>query len=168
METKNYYSLPIEKKHIRKIILDAPAHKKYYSEKEKAWFDLTRAIDFLCDIGTPVKAALDGKVVAVQDGITKNWNKPVPPPENFMSEEEQDGNYVILKHKYDEFSIYSHLQPNRIKVKVGDKVSRGEILGYVGNTGWSIKPHLHFMVFRFIKPNKKDFVSLKIRWKDKI
>jgi murein DD-endopeptidase MepM/ murein hydrolase activator NlpD len=82
-----------------------------------------------------------------------------------MSEAEQDGNYVLLAHENNEFSIYSHLRSGEIKVKPGDSVKTGKLLGYIGHTGWSIKPHLHFMVFKFTKPKPaRDFVSLKVRW----
>jgi murein DD-endopeptidase MepM/ murein hydrolase activator NlpD len=42
------------------------------------------------------------------------------------------------------YAFYAHLQPGSIKVKVGDKVRRGQVLGLVGNSGNSTEPHLHF------------------------
>ena len=167
MKTKNLYSHPVENKYIRKIVTsESPAHRKYHSDEHNADYDLTHAIDFLCDVDTPIRAALDGKVVHVQDGLTKLWDKFDVPPKDYMSEDEQDGNYVVLEHENNEFSIYSHLKPNEIRVKSGDYVKAGDILGYNGHTGWSIKPHLHFMVFRFSKPKPaRDFDSLEVRWK---
>jgi murein DD-endopeptidase MepM/ murein hydrolase activator NlpD len=79
---------------------------------------------------------------------------------------QQDGNYVLLKHFNSEFSIYSHLRPKEVLVSKGQFVEKVDIIGYSGNTGWSIKPHLHFMVFKFLKPKPaKDLESLEIRWK---
>ena len=43
-------------------------------------------------------------------------------------------------------AFYAHLQPGSIRVKVGDRVHRGQILGLVGNTGNSTEPHLHFHI----------------------
>jgi len=166
MKTMNIYSYPLERKYIKSTISDSPAHRKYHSEEYDADYDLTRAVDFLCDIGTPIKAALDGKVVHVQDGITNHWDKFDIPPKEVMSEDEEDGNYVVIEHGNSELSIYSHQKPNEIQVKKGDRVKEGDILGYSGHNGWSIKPHLHFMVFRFTKPKPaRDFESLEIRWK---
>ncbi|MFX1252877.1 MAG: M23 family metallopeptidase [Promethearchaeota archaeon] len=56
------------------------------------------------------------------------------------------GNYVILKHKNDEYSFYAHLIPSSLKVKKGDKVKQGQVLGKVGNSGYSTGPHLHFQL----------------------
>lgn len=62
------------------------------------------------------------------------------------------GNQVILKHSNGEYSFYAHLIPNSLKVKKGDKVKRGQILGKVGNSGNSDGPHLHFQLMD--GPNK--------------
>ncbi len=165
MKSINIYHYPLEKKFIKKIATkESPAHRKYFSEQHKAWYDLTNAVDFLCDAGTPILAACEGEVVAVLDGLTKNWNKKIPPTRKELPEEEQDGNYVVIKHSNNEFSIHSHLQIKSIKVKKGDKVKTGDFLGLSGNTGWSLLPHLHFMVFKFTKPPGRDFVSLQPKW----
>ncbi|MFC1682240.1 M23 family metallopeptidase [Nanoarchaeota archaeon] len=165
MKTKNQYSLPLDKEHIKHQTSESPAHRKYISGN--AEYDLTHAVDFLCENETPVNVALEGKVVHVQDGITKNWNKSEVPPKEFMSEDEQDGNYVVLEHDKGELSIYSHLKPGNINVRQGDEVKTGDLLGYIGHTGWSIKPHLHFMVFKFTKQKPaKDFESLEINWRE--
>jgi murein DD-endopeptidase MepM/ murein hydrolase activator NlpD len=42
--------------------------------------------------------------------------------------------------------MYAHLQPGSLRVKVGDAVKRGQVLGLVGNTGNSTEPHLHFQL----------------------
>lgn len=164
MKTKNIYSKPLDKKDIQEIKYDSPAHRKYVGKN--GIYDLTNAVDFLCKTGKPIKATLSGEVVHVKDGVIKLWSKFDEPDKNFMTEEEQDGNYVLIKHPNNELSIYSHLTPGKIKVKIGDKVKTGQIIGYTGHNGWSIKPHLHFMVFKFLKPQPaKDFESLKINWK---
>lgn len=54
------------------------------------------------------------------------------------------GNYVKIKHKTGLVSIYMHMKRGSVTVKVGDKVKRGQRLGYMGNTGRSSGAHLHF------------------------
>lgn len=54
------------------------------------------------------------------------------------------GNYVKVKHKSGAVSIYMHMARGSVTVKVGDKVKRGQRLGYMGNTGRSTGAHLHF------------------------
>jgi murein DD-endopeptidase MepM/ murein hydrolase activator NlpD len=168
MKTKNTYFYPLEKKIAESVTRTSksPAHMKYRSKVNGATYDLTHAVDFFCAIGTPVRAALGGEVVRVVDGLKKNYDKFKPPTKKQMPEDEQDGNFVVIKHANGEFSNYSHLQNGRIHVKVGQKVRAGKMIGYCGNTGWSILPHLHFMVFRFLKPwPARDFESLEVRWK---
>src|SRR3989344_4113114 len=165
MQSRNTYSYQIEKKLIKKIATtESPAHRRYFSEQHKAWYDLTNAVDFLCDAGTPILAACDGEVVAIVDGLTKNHNKREPPSRAVMPEEEQDGNYVVIKHSNEELTIHSHLQPGSIVVKKGSKVKTRDKLGLSGNTGWSLVPHLHFMVFKFTKKQARDFESLEIKF----
>ena len=62
------------------------------------------------------------------------------------------GNQVILKHSNGEYSFCAHLIPDSLKVKTGDRVKRGQILGRVGNSGNSDGPHLHFQLMD--GPNK--------------
>ena len=54
------------------------------------------------------------------------------------------GNYVKIKHNDGAVSIYMHMKHGTVTVKVGDKVKRGQRLGYMGNTGRSTGAHLHF------------------------
>ena len=162
-KTKNIYSGPIDAGYIKKIVTKVPTHKKYVSKETGATYDLAHAVDFICDEGTKVRASFDGEVVYVVDDMKKNYNHWQNSP---LKEEEEDGNRVVLKHPNGEFSIYSHIRYKQVLVRKGQMVKEGEILGYSGNTGLSIKPHLHFMVFIFPSKNKKDIQSLKIRWKE--
>lgn len=54
------------------------------------------------------------------------------------------GNYIIIGHNARFSSLYGHLQS--FAVSVGDEVEQGQIIGYMGNTGWSTGPHLHFEI----------------------
>ena len=96
-------------------------------------------IDLRGPIGVPVFAAEKGKVVYVD-----NQDKYCP--------HGAYGKYIIIEHENNLSTLYAHLSLQT--VKVGDEVSRGEIIGYVGNTGWATGPHLHFTVFagRFNSP----------------
>jgi murein DD-endopeptidase MepM/ murein hydrolase activator NlpD len=89
----------------------------------------------------PVLACGDGKVVKVQSGFRDNTigEKAKNPSLGDMW-----GNYIIIDHGNGEYSYYAHLALATIKVKVGQKVTRGMIIGAVGNSGESIHPHLTF------------------------
>lgn len=56
------------------------------------------------------------------------------------------GNYVKLRHDDGYYTLYAHMAYNTLKVKVGDRVKKGQVLGYMGNTGYSFGGHLHFEV----------------------
>ncbi len=89
-------------------------------------------VDFRASIGTPVKAALSGVVVGVEntDKIRGCYSY---------------GKWVMLKHADGISTLYAHLSVQ--SVSVGDAVTTGEILGYSGNTGYTTGPHLHFGVY---------------------
>ena len=95
--------------------------------------------------GTDALAVADGVVVAVKDGIPEN----VPGPTSRavpITLETVGGNHVILDLGGGRFGFYAHLQPGKIRVKLGDHVRQGQVLGLVGNSGNSTEPHLHFHV----------------------
>ncbi len=54
------------------------------------------------------------------------------------------GNMVVIDHENEEWSVLAHLKHNSIKVKVGDKVKQGDLLGLCGNTGNTTEPHMHY------------------------
>jgi murein DD-endopeptidase MepM/ murein hydrolase activator NlpD len=62
------------------------------------------------------------------------------------------GNYVMIDHGDSEFSLYAHLKPNSVKVKAGQKVEQGAVIGAVGSSGNSTEPHLHFQVCNSADP----------------
>jgi murein DD-endopeptidase MepM/ murein hydrolase activator NlpD len=73
---------------------------------------------------------------------------------------ENEGNYIEILHTNDEVSEYEHLRFDSAKVKVGDKVKAGQVIGEVGNTGWSECSHLHFMVY----PQNQEYKTIEIRF----
>lgn len=93
--------------------------------------------------GDDALAVSDAKVVAVIDGLPEQ--SPGTYPAN-LPLGEADGNSVILDLGDGRFALYAHLQPRSIRVRPGDRVTRGQVLGLVGNSGNSVAPHLHFHV----------------------
>ena len=56
------------------------------------------------------------------------------------------GNHVIIDHGGAEYSVYAHLVPGGVRVKVGERVAAGAPIGRLGSSGNSTEPHLHFQV----------------------
>ena len=56
------------------------------------------------------------------------------------------GDAVIVSHGNSEYSVYAHLKPGSIRVKVGDRVTTGEAIAKLGSSGNSTEPHLHFQL----------------------
>ena len=93
--------------------------------------------------GQPVLAVADALVVLVIDG------EPEQTPGNFPANiplDKADGNAVILDLGAHRYALYAHMQPGSIKVRSGEKVHLGQVIGLVGDSGNSIVPHLHFQV----------------------
>jgi murein DD-endopeptidase MepM/ murein hydrolase activator NlpD len=93
--------------------------------------------------GSEVLAVADGVVVEVKDGIPENVpgvnSRAVP-----ITLETVGGNHIVLDLGGGRFAFYAHLQPGKLRVQLGDKVKRGQVLGLLGNSGNSTEPHLHF------------------------
>ena len=56
------------------------------------------------------------------------------------------GNYVALDIGNGKYALYAHVQPGSLRVKVGDRVKRGQVLALLGNSGNSTEPHVHFQI----------------------
>ncbi len=83
-------------------------------------------LDFGGKMGIPIVATADGFV-------------------EFAGKKGGYGNFVLLDHEFGFKSAYGHMQPN-LEVKSGSYVKRGDILGYLGNSGRSTGPHLHYEI----------------------
>ncbi|MGD9893295.1 MAG: M23 family metallopeptidase [Dehalococcoidia bacterium] len=92
--------------------------------------------------GAELLAVADGTVVHVRDGMPEETLGE--PPANLRATADYAGNNVVLEIQPGVFAIYAHLQPGSIRVSVGDRVTAGQVLGLLGNTGNSSAPHLHF------------------------
>jgi len=81
------------------------------------------------------------------------------------------GNYVMIDHGKNEYSLYAHLQPGSVRVHIGDQVKAGDVIGKLGSSGNSTEPHLHFHVCD--KPDPLmcagipvNFSNITIQWAD--
>lgn len=88
-------------------------------------------------MGTPVVAAADGTVIATNSSCTHNWGKSYS-----CGCGGGYGNYVMISHAGGKMTVYGHL--TSLTVSTGQSVSRGQVIGYVGSTGNSTGPHLHY------------------------
>ncbi|MDP4266671.1 MAG: M23 family metallopeptidase [Bacteroidota bacterium] len=86
-------------------------------------------VDFTATVGTPVYATGDGEIMNPAAETVSGY-----------------GNVIVVNHGYGYKTLYAHL--SRKVVNPGQKVKRGEIIGYVGNTGISTGPHLHYEVIK--------------------
>jgi hypothetical protein len=98
--------------------------------------------------GADVIAVADGRVVKAQDDVPENvrhdgggYVMPVP-----LTNKTIPGNWIVLEIGKDRYAYYAHLKLGSLRVKVGDRVRRGQLLAKVGNSGNATGPHLHFHV----------------------
>ncbi len=89
-------------------------------------------VDFRAAVGTPVKAMAEGVVAGVGDTDTQCAGASF-------------GRFIFIKYDNGLSSAYGHL--SLVKAKKGQKVARGEIVAYSGNTGYSTGPHLHVAIY---------------------
>ncbi|WP_295760734.1 M23 family metallopeptidase [Undibacterium sp.] len=82
-------------------------------------------VDFAAVTGTPIRATSDGVIESV--GPSGGY-----------------GNLVVVKHWSNYSTAYAHMSRFASGIRKGSKVSQGEVIGYVGTTGWSTGPHLHY------------------------
>lgn len=85
-------------------------------------------MDFAAEQGTPIYATGDG-VVETADANAQGY-----------------GNHVVINHGFGYQTLYGHM--SKMAVRVGKKIKRGELVGYVGSTGLSTAPHIHYEVIK--------------------
>lgn len=127
---------------VQKMFLKAPVAFKYISSgfttglRYIKAFDVStghRAIDYAAAYGTPIRAVGDGTVTMA------SWNGSY-------------GNMVKIRHNGTYSTNYAHM--SKFAVKKGNHVKQGDVIGYVGSTGFSTGPHVHFeMVKNGVKIN---------------
>jgi hypothetical protein len=95
------------------------------------------SLDFKMKIGSAVCAARAGVVIAIKKDSDVSGLK-----EEYLSQ----GNNVIILHNDGSKAMYWHFKKEGVLVNVDDRVEKGQLIGYSGNTGYTAFPHLHFQV----------------------
>lgn len=112
--------------------------------------------------GASIRAAADGEVVAVVSDQIEDpaqFRRPDETTEAYFGRIQAwqaegmargdaflAGNYVVIRHPWGEYSVYVHMKPGSARVKPGQTVKAGAVIGQVGSSGSSTEPHLHFQV----------------------
>lgn len=125
-----YYSL--DGKSLKKAFLKSPLQ---YSRVSSGFsmrvhpisgkFKAHKGVDFAAATGTPIRAVADATV-------------------DFSGNGNGYGNMVVLKHWSNYSTAYAHMSRIAPGLRKGSKISQGQVIGYVGSTGWSTGPHLHY------------------------
>ena len=97
------------------------------SRKSQGLHNNNRAVDLAAPTGTNIYSSATGEVLIARNGYNGGY-----------------GNMVIVQHPNGTKTLYAHM--SKIAARTGTSVSQGELIGYVGNTGRSTGPHLHFEV----------------------
>lgn len=101
--------------------------------------DARYAVDWRMAAGTEVCAAREGKVVYTVDRFTRG-----AADRSLL----YSANFITIRHADGTCGDYVHLQRGGVRVRVGQWVRAGDVIGLSGNTGYTTEPHLHFAVFR--------------------
>ena len=107
--------------------------------------DSEYAVDFTMPENTPIVAARDGVVIE-----TESANRRGSKDRSLLAA----ANYVRILHADETVATYAHLAPNGVRVRPGEKVSAGTVIGLSGATGYASGPHLHFVVQKLVRRNE--------------
>jgi murein DD-endopeptidase MepM/ murein hydrolase activator NlpD len=135
--------------------------------------------------GAEVLAAADGRVIGMANDHledTAAMQRPDESQEAYFERLQKEqavrlakggilGNYVMIDHGKNEYSLSAHLRPGTVRVRVGDQVKVGDVIGKLGSSGNSTEPHLHFHVCDSADPLMSagipvNFSNVMIRWAD--
>jgi len=137
--------------------------------------------------GADVLAAADGRVTSATNDQQEDSSAMQRPNETQVAyfarlQKEQGerlakgltgitGNYVMIDHGKNEYSLYAHLKPGSVAVHLGDQVKAGDVIGKLGSSGNSTEPHLHFHVCDKSDPLMcagipVNFNNITIQWAD--
>jgi murein DD-endopeptidase MepM/ murein hydrolase activator NlpD len=95
------------------------------------------SLDFKMKKGSKICAAREGVVTATKEDSDVGGLK---------DEYYNEGNHIIITHNDGSVAMYWHLQKGAVLVNIGDTITKGQLIGYSGNTGYTAFPHLHFQV----------------------
>lgn len=119
--TKNFLKFPVEYSRISSGFTASRRHPIF------GFNSAHKGVDFSAPIGTKVRSTSDGIVQSIS--YKKGY-----------------GNVISIKHNLGISTRYAHLSSFAPRLSIGEKVSKGQVLGYVGKTGWATGPHLHYEV----------------------
>jgi len=127
----NYYSP--NGKSMRKAFLRNPVKFSRISSRftTRRWHPVLskwrshKGVDYAAPRGTPIRAAGDGKVL--KKAVSRSY-----------------GNVIFLQHRSKYTTVYAHMSHFAKGMRKGKKVKQGQIIGYIGSTGYATGPHLHF------------------------
>jgi hypothetical protein len=112
--------------------------------RHRAWIGDPTQLPSYLSYGQPLIAAASGRVVGTHDGVPNNPPQGVltgsPPINDFA------GNWVSIRMAPRRYLLYAHMVPGSVRVRPGQQVRRGQVLGLLGNSGNTSTPHLHFQV----------------------
>jgi len=103
--------------------------------------------------GREIYSVADGTVVAMADDRPEQVPGKLP---EGITLQMALGNYAVVDIGEGRFAFYAHMQPGSLRVKPGDKVTTGQVLGLLGNSGNTDAPHLHFHVMDGASPLLSD------------
>ena len=112
--------------------------------EHRAWVGDPSKLTSYLSYRQPVIAAAPGTVVATRNDLPSSTALPHPPPIPPINQ--TVGNFVIEQIGPGVYVLYAHFDPGSVKVHLGQKVSRGQLLGRIGTSGNSTTPHLHFQL----------------------
>jgi murein DD-endopeptidase MepM/ murein hydrolase activator NlpD len=148
--------------------------------------DGTRFDDYYA-YGADVLAAADGHVISAANDQPEDPSAMQRPDETQEAYSERlqkeqgerlakglkaiTGNYVMIDHGKNEYSLYAHLRPGSVRVEVGTQVKASDVIGKLGSSGNSTEPHLHFHVCDKSDPLMcagipVNFSNVTIQWAD--
>ena len=113
------------------------------------WHDNRSRKENYWGFGQPVRAVADGEVTEAVDSIADNEPQAPLPASTIAS---AAGNHVIVRIAPGEFVMFAHLERGSVRVRSGQRVVRGQVLGALGNSGQSTGPHLHLQVMDASSP----------------
>src|SRR5262245_26890625 len=100
---------------------------------------------FYCYL-SDVIAVADGEVTALKTDVATNVPRADGAVLSPITRENVTGNLIGIRIDGDHYAFYAHLEPGSIRVKLGQRVKKGDVIAKIGNTGNASGPHLHFQI----------------------
>ena len=104
----------------------------YRNSPTTGTYSLHQAIDIYVGYGTPIFAANNGTVSTITYSPARKYGG------------NGYGNYIVINHNNGYYTLYAHMSGVARGIKVGSTVGRGQIIGYIGQTGDATGPHVHY------------------------